>query len=207
MTGKAIRKIEVIQASKLVIALIAALVISACSTRGPIDNYDGSTAQRLVTYSIDSLMKQLPEGDFSQLSGKVIYLRTHFIASGEVLDYATQRLRFELQNRFSITFADNKASADTLLDVFFTSLGTDKDTFGLSIPVFWVTAEEATRLDLLAVKMFHGVSELYYYTTDLSSGEVSQSSRLLSRSRADTFATPIISFPVDDLDEASVINK
>jgi len=46
--------------SVLVVVLIA-LTLVGCSTRQLTSNLNGSTAQRLVTHSIDDLMGKLPQ--------------------------------------------------------------------------------------------------------------------------------------------------
>jgi hypothetical protein len=181
-------------------------LLSACSTRGKVDVYDGSTAQRLVTYSINNMMTQLREEDLHPLADKSVFLRSHFVQPSPVLDYANARLKMELTSRFNIKLVEKEDEAEYELEFFFTSLGTDKDTFGLSIPIFWVSTDGAERnLDILAVNMYHGVSELYFYAKNNATGEITQYPRILNRSRADVFSTPIISFPVDDLDENSFI--
>ncbi len=194
--------------SYLKITLLALILagLTACSTRGKVDQYDGSTAQRLVTYSINNLMAKLEENDLRPFANKKVFLETHFIQPSPVLDYANARLRMELEHRFFIQLVDRVEHAEMLLQFFFTSLGTDKDTFGLSIPIFWVATDgEEAYLDILAVNMYHGVSEAYFFSKDLNTGKVDQHNRVLDRSRADVFSTPIISFPLDDLDEMSLL--
>ncbi|MCP5205846.1 MAG: hypothetical protein H7A01_01455 [Hahellaceae bacterium] len=194
--------------SRLSFLILLTCLLSACSTRGKVDIYDGSTAQRLVTYSINNLMTQLQEEDLSPFAAKPVYLRSHFINPSPVVDYANARLKLELESRFAMKLVDNIDDAGYILDFFFTSLGTDKDTFGLTVPIFWVSTDgQQQNLDILAVNMYHGVSELYYYSKDMESGKIIQHSRVLNRARADVFSTPIISFPVDDLEEGSFIDE
>lgn len=138
--------------------------MSACSTRESADQYRGSTSQRLLTYSINELVSDLPDNSFTELGSQSIYVRTHFISKTEALVYAEQRLKMELASRFKLNLVDSAAEADIEFDFFFTSLGTDQDVYGLSVPVFWVSTDgEMPSLDILAVRMYHGVSEMYYF--------------------------------------------
>ena len=190
------------------IRLLSVLLIcflSACSTRESSDNFKGSTSQRLLTYSINNLMSEIPDSDFKAIGNKPVYVQSHFVRQSQVLKYATQRLYIELTGRLHLNLVDSPEKADYKLDFFFTSLGTDSDTYGLTVPIFWVdTAGELPTLDILAVRMYHGVSEMYYYSQDTATGKVTPYPGILARARTDRFTTPFFSFPVDDLDENSL---
>ncbi|WP_017222973.1 hypothetical protein [Moritella dasanensis] len=181
--------------------------MSACSTRESADQYRGSTSQRLLTYSINELVSDLPDNSFTELSSKSIFVRTHFISKTEALVYAEQRLKMELASRFKLNLVDSAADADIEFDFFFTSLGTDQDVYGLSVPVFWVSTDgEMPSLDILAVRMYHGVSEMYYFIKDNNTGVTTAHDGSIARSRSDKFSTPFFSFPIDSLEEKSVLD-
>jgi len=191
------------------IFLIAAicLTMSACSTRESADQYRGSTSQRLLTYSINELVSDLPDNSFAALGSQPIFVRTHFISKTEALVYAEQRLKMELASRFKLNLVDSATEADIEFDFFFTSLGTDQDVYGLSVPVFWVSTDgEMPSLDILAVRMYHGVSEMYYFIKDKKKGVTSAHDGSIARSRSDKFSTPFFSFPIDSLNEKSVLD-
>lgn len=190
--------------TRQLLASIAVLfLLTACSTRETADKYRGSTSQRLVTYSINDLMQQIPEDNFQDYGDKSVYVRTHFLQNNQVLRYADQRLNLELQSRFNLNLTDELEQADYELDFFFTSLGTDSDAFGLTVPIFWVSTDggELPTLDILAVRMYHGVSEMYYYSTDRNTGTVKAFDSLVARAKTDKFSTPFFSFPLDDLND------
>lgn len=181
--------------------------MSACSTRESADQYRGSTSQRLLTYSINELVSDLPDDSFTELGSQSIYVRTHFISKTEALVYAEQRLKMELASRFKLNLVDSAADADMEFDFFFTSLGTDQDVYGLSVPVFWVSTDgEMPSLDILAVRMYHGVSEMYYFIKDKKTGVTTAHDGSIARSRSDKFSTPFFSFPIDSLEEKSVLD-
>ncbi|GIC75446.1 hypothetical protein [Moritella sp. F3] len=181
--------------------------MSACSTRESADQYRGSTSQRLLTYSINELVSDLPDNSFTELGSQSIYVRTHFISKTEALVYAEQRLKMELASRFKLNLVDSAAEADIEFDFFFTSLGTDQDVYGLSVPVFWVSTDgEMPSLDILAVRMYHGVSEMYYFIKDKNTGVTTAHDGSIARSRSDKFSTPFFSFPIDSLKEKSVLD-
>ncbi|MBB1487565.1 hypothetical protein [Oceanospirillum sediminis] len=190
---------------RILSVILLCATINACSTREATEQFRGSTSQRLLTYSINNLMAQLPEEDFKPFAGQPVYVRSHFIEASQTLNYTTQRLYLELTSRLHLNLVDSPEKARYELDFFFTSLGTDNDVFGLTIPVFWVGGEQPS-LDILAVRMYHGVSEMYYYSKDKKTGIVTPYSRILNRTRTDRFATPFFSFPVDDLDEKSLLD-
>ena len=183
------------------------LIISACSTRESAEQYRGSTSQRLLSYSINELMLQLPDNSFVEFSSQPIFVRSHFINKSQVLIYAEQRLKMELTSRFKLNLVDSPTKADIEFDFFFTSLGTDQDVYGLSIPIFWVSTEgQLPSLDILAVRMYHGVSEMYYFTKNKETGVTSVHEGRIARSRSDKFSTPFFSFPIDSLKEASPLD-
>lgn len=181
--------------------------MSACSTRESADQYRGSTSQRLLSYSINELVSDLPDNSFTEFASQPIFVRTHFISKSQALVYAEQRLKMELASRFKLNLVDSAADADIEFDFFFTSLGTDQDVYGLSVPVFWVSTDgEMPSLDILAVRMYHGVSEMYYFTKNKATGETTAHNGSIARSRSDKFSTPFFSFPIDSLNEKSVFD-
>jgi len=138
---------------RILTILVIPVFLSACSTRESSDQFSGSTSQRLLTYSINNLMMRIPDSDFQKLGDQPVYVQSHFVKQSQILRYATQRLYMELTSRFHLNLVDSPEKADYQLDFFFTSLGTDSDTFGLTIPIFWVdTAGELPTLDVLAVR-------------------------------------------------------
>ena len=181
--------------------IILTLLISGCSTRGMHDQYFGATEQRLLTRSIDELMKKLPDEDFQALCGKKVHLICHFVNPNATLRYAKSRLEIELQERFLIHLVPETDNADTVLEVFFDALGTDNDSFGFKTPSFIVPGFDGTvSIDIISLDMYHGISELYYYTVDQQTGGISRGDRLKAVSRADKLALPIISIPISSLD-------
>ncbi|MBN2647639.1 MAG: hypothetical protein JXR44_07635 [Thiotrichales bacterium] len=187
--------------------LLSSLLLSACSTRQEGANFRGSTEQRLVTYSINGMAKQLDAQMLAPLAGQRVRLYTHFVIDNEVVRYAHQRLRFELSEKFALNVVGAGEPADYRMDLFFTSLGTDRDATGLSVPIVNLSdPEQSAVVNILAVDMYHGVAEGYFYLTNLQSGEVSKQGKLHSRVRSDRFSTPFFSFPVSSIDE-SLLDK
>ncbi len=174
------------------------LVLSACGSRQVEDSLVGSTAQRLVSYAIDDLAMALPEEDFAPLAGQRVVIRSHFIAHGDVRDYADQRLAMELTSRFGIEVVEEPlvaGPADHVLTVFYTSLGTDQDHQGFFLPLGFVPGvDESVRINLITLEQFHGIAEMYYYI------DQSQRSDILQvRKRTDSLGLPIITIPLNTL--------
>lgn len=181
---------------------VSAIVLSGCSTRQVQDQLSGSTAQRLVTHSVNKLISELPTSPLDELEGQRIWVDTHFIKNDPIVDYATARLKAEITKRHTITWAETREDAQRIVDVFFTSLGTDQDSFGLSLPVPTVTTEsnDIGRIDLLAFNMYHGVSEMYFYVKNVAERKIVQSPTSKARIRTDKLALPIITIPLKTLD-------
>ncbi len=190
------------RAGRMLPVLVAAgalLLGSGCGSRQVQDSLAGSTAQRLVTHSIDELVTQLPDSDFQSLAGKRIYLRSHFIERSEFRDYADQRLALELDNRFDIEMAPNAQVADQVLNVFYTSLGTDQAHLGFFLPLGFVPGvAEGTRINLITLEQFHGISEMYYFLGE--TGSENRGPLLQARIRTDALGLPIITIPISTLD-------
>ena len=181
--------------------LFLALFLSACTTRQIAPELSGATAQRLVTHSIEKLIASLPKEDFASIGQKPVYIQSHFIKKNDVLKYADQMLRLDLQQRFNLQMTDNLKDAVIELHFFFTSLATDNDTYGLTIPIvnFSDTAQ-STQIDILAVDMYHGISEMMYYVKDNEANKIVKKRKLIARVRNDKFSTPIIDFPISNID-------
>ncbi len=180
--------------------LTVILFCSSCSTRGVHDQYFGATEQRLVTHSLDQLISMLPEKDFMPFKDRKIYVECHFLEDNIPLKYALKRIEMEFVQKYACTVADSPESADVVYDFFFRALGTDQDSVGFSTPEFMIPGTVGTvSIDLIALDMYHGVSELYYYITETDAGEVSRGERIRSIIRTDKLALPIISIPISTL--------
>ena len=184
----------------MAILILSGLVLAGCATREPVGTLEGSTAQRLVTFSLDKFIKELIEDpEISALGGEPVHLGVYFLKDHPLLDYATRLLTARLQIAHDIKIVDADESAEFELDIFFNSLGTDQDTFGLSIPTLgFATTPDAT-IDILALDMFHGITE-GYAIIKADTGSIVQTERVLARIRRDNVSTPIISFPINQLD-------
>lgn len=179
--------------------LLIAVGLTGCATRQVSESLQGSTAQRLVTYSLENFVTELvAQGEFEALSDKAVALNVHFLNDHALLSYATELLRHRFQRTYGVDFVDDAESADFQVSVFFNSIATDHDSYGLTVPTFGLVATPDSRLNLLAIDMFHGVTE--GYAVIRSDDNIDRTRRLLVRVRADNVATPIIDFPVNQLD-------
>lgn len=181
--------------------VIASLLASGCSTRQEGSNFRGSTEQRLVTYSINQLSQSVAKLEIAEITGKKLFIRSHFVIKNEVVEYAQQRLEVELAEKFDVKIRANGEDADYRLDVFYTSLGTDRDALGLSVPVVNLSdPEQSAVINILAVDMYHGLAEANLFLTNLKTGEVVPKSLVKSRIRSDKFSTPFFSIPLSNID-------
>lgn len=182
------------------IAVLAACAIAGCSTRQVSSTLEGSTAQRLVTLSLDQFIAALAEQpEIEKLSGKSIHLEVHFLADHPLLGYTTRLLNVRLQLIHGVTVMAASEPADFDVDIFFHSLGTDSDTFGLSVPTLGLVAAEDATIDILALDKFHGITEGYAIVTESASGTITETERLRERVRRDHVSTPIFNFPLNEL--------
>lgn len=185
----------------LMLMVLLAFFLSGCSTRQVISELDGSTAQRLVTHSIDQLMKKIPAEDFPSCRDKNVYVEPHFIKETPVLDYATERFKMELGQSFDCRIVESKQVADYTVNLFFTSLGTETDIFGISIPFLVIPGVSgASDINILAVEMFHGISEMYYYVSDAEEQVLTRREKSKAAVRTDKFALPFITIPINTMD-------
>lgn len=182
----------------LALALMA-VMLSACGSRQLQDSLTGSTAQRLVTHSIDQLAAELPASDFAPWSGQRIHLTSHFIDYPEIRAYADRRLAVELERRFDIEVVAESLAADAVLNVFYTSLGTDQGLLGVYLPLGFVPGmDQATRVNLITLEQFHGVAEMYYFIGE--SGTEHRGEFLRARARSDALGLPVITIPISNID-------
>ena len=181
--------------------MILALLCSSCSTRGIHNKYNGATEQRLITRSVDALVKKLPEKDFMPLKEKTVYLACHFIEDSAALKYAKTRIELELLEKYKVTLVTTPDLADKVIHIFFNAIGTDQDNIGFQTPEFIIPGLNGSmEINLLSLNMFHGVSELYYYILDQDSAKIMRGAKIKSRIRTDRLALPIISIPINTLD-------
>lgn len=173
-------------------------LFAGCAARQAQDSLGGSTAQKLVSYSIDDLAGALPETHFSAWARKQMVLQTHMIGNEDVRQYADKRLALELRRRFDIEIVEDRKSADGVINVFYTSLGTDRDTKGFFLPLGYLPGMEAdNRINLLTLEQFQGVAELYYFIGE--TGTEQRGKVLNARTRSDAIGLPIITIPVSNI--------
>lgn len=177
-------------------SLLTLLLLAGCSSRQVQDSLTGSTAQRLVSYAVDDLAQALPERDFEALRGERVTVDSSFVGDPRLRDYADRRLSTELRTRFGIEVVPaGGAPADHVLQIFYTSLGTDRDERGFYVPLGFVPGvDQTTQIDLLTLEQFHGVAELYYYLDDERIDDP-----LRARIRTDALGLPIITIPLSTL--------
>jgi hypothetical protein len=116
--------------TRIALAALCLLAVSACATRQAQDSLVGATAQRLVTHGIDDLADRLPEADFGSYRGQRLHLDSHFLQHPDIQRYADKRLATALQRRFDIIVVEDPAEAEVRLNVFYTALGTDQSQRG-----------------------------------------------------------------------------
>lgn len=185
---------------RLLVIVLMIFTLTGCSTRQLNESISGSTAQRLVTYSLEKFIRDLMnQTELSPLRDKRVKLNVHFVEGHTLLDYATRLLSYQLQLKYRAELTERQP-ADYDVSIFFNSLATDYDSYGLSLPGFGLTATPDSRINILSIDMFHGVTEGYAVIRNNATSTTDRTQRLLARVRADNVATPILDFPVNQLD-------
>ena len=179
--------------------MLCFFLLSACSTRDVQSELNGSTAQRLISHSIDDLITQLVDPHLDELKDKKVFINSYFTDNNQFKDYADQRLALELRARFGANIADNIDESDHVMTVFYTSLATDFDSFGISIPFGAVPGvDESVRLNILTLEKFHGISEMYYYVGP--TGTENRSKVIHAKVKTDALGLPFITIPLSNID-------
>jgi hypothetical protein len=185
--------------TRSIIIFLAATLIRASSTRDVQSELNGSTSQRLISHSIDDLVSKMEDEHLTQLKDQKVYINSYFIDNNQFKDYADRRIALELQSRFGATIVDTQADSDQVMTVFYTSLATDFDSFGISIPFGYVPGvDESTRLNILTLEKFHGVSEMYYYVGP--TGTENRSKVIQAKVKTDALGLPFITIPLSNVD-------
>ena len=190
---------------KIIFVLSLLISVTACSTREAGKQFAGSTEQRLVTYSINQIAEDFAKEPLEEITNQTIRLESHFVVKNQVVEYATARIQNQLTETFGTKFVVNEPLFETttkyILKLFYTSLGTDRDTAGFSLPIIDLAEpERSTSISILAVDMYHGVSECNYVLIDTETNQVLKKGTVKARIRTDNFTTPIFSFPLSDID-------
>ena len=189
------------RAGILAVALLPTLAAAGCSTREVVDPLAGSTAQRLVTYSLDRFTEELMETpEIAGMQGETVRLDIHFLRGHPLMAYARRLIATQMRLTHDIAVATSNDAPGFELDVFFNSIGTDNDEFGLVLPAFGLTAS-AEPINVLALDMYHGITEGYAVVTGPGDGDIRRTERVLARVRRDNVSTPIIDFPVNQLED------
>lgn len=146
------------------------------------------------------MTEKLPDSDFSDLRNRKGYYESSFVDAYKTELYADNRMKRALNEKFGIQWVDTREDTDFVMDVYWTSLGTNQDVFGLTVPLGVVPGvAEGTRLDIFALDMYHGISEAYYFVEDRDAGTLKRSKNFKAVVRTDSLALPFITFPVNTL--------
>lgn len=176
------------------------VMLASCSTRQVVDPLSGSTAQRLVTYSLDQFIEELlAQPEIVAIAGETVQLGVYFLREHPLADYSERLIDAQLQLTHGIRVAGPGETSAAELDVFFNSMGTDNDAFGLSVPTLGLTPG-ASSINLLALDMYHGITEGYAVVRSEEGGSIQKTETLLARIRRDNVSTPVIDFPINHLD-------
>lgn len=182
-----------------IVPVLIALLLVGCSTRELSTNLNGSTAQRLVTHSIDDLVHALPDERLRGLQGQRLHLKTRFPTASRINQYARKRLALALQRRFDARLVGSEADAEQTMTVFYNSLATDQSDFGIAIPLGFVPGvHPSTKINILTLQKYHGISEMYYFIGP--TGIEHRSDTLQAVVRTDALALPFITIPISNLE-------
>lgn len=185
--------------STRIFILITIGLLSACSTRDIQHELSGSTAQRLISHSIDDLISQLDDPNLETLKGQKTFINSYFLNEHPLKLYADKRLAVELVNRFGTEVVSSQAESDQVITVFYTSLATDFDNFGISIPFGYIPGvDDSTTLNILTLEKYHGISELYYYVGP--TGTEHRSKVIQAVVKTDALGLPFITIPLSNID-------
>jgi len=69
----------------------------------------------------------------------------------------------------------------------------------MTTPTLGLATTSDGTIDILALDMFHGITE-GYAIVKADNGEIQRTERVLTRIRKDNISTPIISFPLHQVD-------
>ncbi len=115
-----------------------------------------------------------------------------------LIGVAFERLMMALNERFGIRIAVSPLGVDAIVQAFYTSLGTDQELAGFYLPLGVIPGQDTeSRINLISLEKFHGVTELYYYLEE--GGELTRGPTLLSRTRTDALSLPIVTIPISRL--------
>lgn len=186
-------------AVRILLLLSLSTLLFACSTRHLQGSFDGATAQRLLTHSIDDIVRQLPTEALVALEGQSLFVETHFIQNNDLKQYIDRRLKLELENEYAINITEDAEAASKQLLVFYTAMATDRDNFGLTLPVGSLPGvDDETSINILTLEKFHGITELYYYLGE--AGNMSRSKTYQAVVKTDALGLPFITIPISNLD-------
>ncbi len=173
--------------------------ITACSTRDIQDALDGSTSQRLLSHSIDDMVRKIGGEKLDAMAGKKVFINSYFMEASPFKAYADERLAVELQSRFKAEVVDTQADSEEVMTVFYTSLGTDFDNFGISIPFGYIPGvDESTKLNIITLEKFHGIAEMYYFIGP--TGTEHRSDVIQAVVKTDALGLPFITIPLSTVD-------
>lgn len=181
---------------KLAVVLLVCFLLVGCASRQIVDHYQGSTAQRLVTKSIDRAVSTFPTDLVSLLRGKKVKVTFNLLEGTKDQEYFKSRFLLQLRLNKIIPV---ETDPDYHLDVFCTSLGTDNNTIGFSTPeLVTTTGNYIASIKVFGMDVFRGITEYYCILRD-NNDNYQKTTYLKGESKSDKMFLLYLTIPFNDI--------
>lgn len=162
---------------KKLVILFFCLFLYSCSARQVVSVYEGSTAQRLITYSINRSVEDFPVRALRLMRGEKVYIELNYLEGMTGHTYLRHRIVAELNNK-GIDVVEDKSKATMIMDVFCTSLGTDNSYSGVNTPAIPTIFGTLPTIKLFGVDLYRGITQFYFFLYN-KSGTVKMKSKIV----------------------------
>ena len=177
------------------VLLILPFLLGGCVPREVTPIYQGLTAQKLMSKSIDKAVKKIDSPELFNFALKKVYVDWNALSTIKESKFIKARFITELEH-FGIQIVTNPKSANATIIVFCTEGGTDHDFTGLETPNITLYGFPMPQIQILGISQFEGQVKLYYFIKNANGVTLSESPNFIGNAKSNRLNLFSLGIPI-----------
>lgn len=168
---------------------------AACAVRQVTPLYEGLTAQRLMSKSIDDGVQGMDLADLITLRFHKVYIDWHAFSTMKESNYIRDRFVVELQAN-KVQVVENENMADYTMVVFCTTSGTDNSFAGFETPAMTLSFMPLPQIQIIGLDLYEAEFGFYYFLKDADGNILKKSADITRGAKSNRFNFFLIGIPI-----------
>jgi len=184
----------------LFVVIALSMLLVSCSARQVTPTYEGLTAQKLISRSIDRGLQNISQSDLLFLVNHKVFIDWYSLSTMTESTYIKARLELELELH-NINIVNSRSVADYTMIVFCTAAGTATQFSGFETPDMSLSAMPLPRIKVFGIDLYKGEFEFYYYLKDAKGQIIKRSEFVRGKAKSDKINLFTITIPINDINK------